>query len=313
MKISVENIISFLEEGEITYSLKGKLLEEYELASLFAPTHNGFYFFTGDKLPNSINNSLVLTKELSEYSLSNTFIIISENPQDVYYRIMSRFFGRISTGIIAATAIVSSNAILGNNVQVDNFSVIEKGVTIGDNCIIGSFTHLHEGTVVGDNTIIETHCAIGTQGVAWIWNKEGTERIVQPQLGGVKIGSNCFIGTQTAIVRGSLNESTQIGRNTLMAPGCKIGHGTSIGAFNHFANNVTTGGNSKIGDNCFIGSGAIFRPKVSICENTIVGAGALVVKNQIEKGMTLVGSPARPQGTKENPSGMPKPNYKVKN
>lgn len=133
------------------------------------------------------------------------------------------------------------------------------------------------------------------------------KKILQPQLGGVDIYENCFIGAGTIIVRGSLNENTRIGRNSLLAPGGRIGHGTQIGDFVHFANNVVTGGNTIIGDYSFVGSAAVFRPKIVIHPKTIVGAGSVVVKNTTKEGKTLLGIPAKEINTKVNPSGMPKP------
>ena len=185
--------------------------------------------------------------------------------------------------------------------------MIEKGCTIGDHTIIRSFTRLYQNTWLGKHVEIESNCTIGTTGVAWIWNEDQDKKIVLPQLGNVVIEDHCFIGANSSIVRGSLNEASHIAQNVLMAPGCRIGHGTRIGAFTHFANNVTTGGNTKIGAYCFIGSAATFRPKVKIANHTIVGAGSVVIKNQINQGMTLIGVPAKCFPTKKNPAGMPKP------
>src|SRR5690606_2863598 len=161
--------------------------------------------------------------------------------------------------------------------------------------------------VIGAHTIIGSMSVIGSQGVAWVWNQDQSARIVQPQLGGVQIGNNCFVGANTIVVRGSLNEATRIGENTLMAPGGRIGHGTQIGNFVHFANNVITGGNTHIGDFCFVGSGAVFRPKVKIHPKTIVGAGSVVVKNSSGEGWTITGVPGKEIPTKAHPEGMPSP------
>lgn len=312
MQVSAGTIRAVLERVELGYDWSpADEQREYKLASLFNPIDSGFYFFSGaSDLPSTITNSLVMVK--ADYAGSadrgNDFVYLnSTDPQQAYYKVLGELFGRKSSGEKAASAIIHPEAKLGSNVQVDDFCIIEKDCVIGDNVIIGSHSKIHAGTTIGENSIIETMSVIGTQGVAWTWNDDQSLKIVQPQLGGVYIGTNCFLGANAILVRGSLNENTSIGDNTLIAPGCRIGHGTQIGASVHFANNVVTGGNSKIGDFSFIGSAAVFRPKVQIHEKTVVGAGSVVVKNTTAGGMTLMGVPAKEMQTKENPSGMPAP------
>lgn len=311
MTISIKSVLRTLQELGIPYSIASNFDEDktYEIASLFAPTTFGFYFIKGNlSIANEIKGSLFLTdnpKHKKEYQ-ENIFIEISEDTQRVYYSILDKIFGRKSTGKISKLTEIHPDAEIGKNVQIDAFCVIGK-CKIGDNVVIGSHCKLHDNTEIERNTIIESMSVIGTQGVAWIWNETQTQKIVQPQLGGVKIGKNCFLGANTIIVRGSLNEYSSIGDYTLMAPSSRLGHGTQIGKQVHLANNVITGGNTHIDDYSFIGSGAIFRPKTKIHPKTIVGAGALVIKNTTQDGKTLVGVPAKEINTKLNPAGMPKP------
>ncbi len=48
-----------------------------------------------------------------------------------------------------------------------------------------------------------------------------------------------------------------------------------------------------IGDNVWIGGGAIIMPGVTIADHAIIGAGSVVTKD-VPTGMTVVGNPARP-------------------
>jgi len=57
---------------------------------------------------------------------------------------------------------------------------------------------------------------------------------------------------------------------------------------------VAMGGSTTIGCRCFVGSGTMFRAGVRIGDHILVGGGAVVVKNFLEEGLVLVGSPARP-------------------
>ena len=187
------------------------------------------------------------------FKSNNSHIIIKENPQVVFYKFLEVIFSKKSSGIIHQSAIVHSEAEIGQNVQIDPFCLIGK-CKIGDNTIISSHTVVEDSTEIGINSFIGPQSVIGADGIAWIWDETQTRKIQQPQLGGVSIGANCFLGANTIIVKGSLNENTTIGAHTFFAPGCRIGHGTIIEDYVHFANNITTGGNSFIGRNSFLGS-----------------------------------------------------------
>ncbi len=308
MNISWNQIKDFLNAEQICFTqINLPVRESFLIASLFSPVNEGFYFYTGiTPFNKSIKNSVVLVNSDKVITDLNCYIVIeNQDVQLIYYKILTTYFKRLSNGKISQLSEINPNAELGENVQIDSFCSIGKAI-IGTNCIIGSNCVIHDNVQIDNNTIIESGSVIGTQGVAWIWGEDEV-KIIQPQLGGVTIGSNCFLGSQTIIVRGSLNEKTTIENNVMLAPGCRLGHGTTIKRNAHLANSVVTGGNVTIGENAFIGSGAIFRPKVQIHENTIVAAGAVVVNNTTEPNKTLIGCPAQETQTKVAPSGMPKP------
>ncbi len=70
-----------------------------------------------------------------------------------------------------------------------------------------------------------------------------------------------------------------------------IGHDSIIGDFFTTAPAVNISGNCKIGNHVYMGTGAATRQSISICDNVIVGMGAMVVKNIIDPG-TYIGIPA---------------------
>ncbi|MFD2552341.1 hypothetical protein ACFSQP_10980 [Bizionia sediminis] len=310
MRIESKQIRDILEDLKISYNWPNYRETSYEIASLFEPINNGFYFYIGSLNFNfELADSLILVSSNTVVnSKKNDFIYLNhKNPQEIFYKILSYLHKRTSNGHVSKTSVISKTAFLDASVQVDDFCVIEDRVVLEKGVIIGSHCRIHANTVVKENSIVESGSVIGAQGVAWVWDDSQKTKIVQPQLGGVLINKNCFIGAGAIIVRGSLNENTVIGENTLLAPGVRLGHGTKVGSFVHFANNVVTGGNVEIGDYSFIGSSATLLPKVKVHEKTIVGAGSLVVKNTAKSGLTLVGLPAKETTTKEAPKGMPKP------
>ncbi|WP_108170069.1 DapH/DapD/GlmU-related protein [Christiangramia gaetbulicola] len=304
MELSFEEIIDYLKINKIKYSFSGTKHTSYKICSLFEPESNGFYFFVGDNWTYNLERSLIITSVNLDIRSENGFLHVEENPQLIYYQLLNSMFQEKSNGHISKSAIIHKKANLGKNVQIDPFVVIGKS-RIGDNTIIKSHCIINDNSSIGKNVIIEPNCTIGATGTAWVW-KNNNEKIRQPQLGGVFIEDNCFIGANSVIVRGSLNEDTRVGINTVIAPGARIGHGTKIGQNVHFANNVVTGGNTKIADFCFIGSSVTFRPKVKIHQFTVVAAGAVIVKNTKRSKQLLIGLPAEEREFNGNLKGIPK-------
>jgi sugar O-acyltransferase (sialic acid O-acetyltransferase NeuD family) len=71
-----------------------------------------------------------------------------------------------------------------------------------------------------------------------------------------------------------------------------VGHDVQIGDFFTTAPAVNISGNSIIGNKVFIGTNSCIKEKISICDGTLVGMGAVVVKSIFEKGI-YAGNPAK--------------------
>lgn len=78
-----------------------------------------------------------------------------------------------------------------------------------------------------------------------------------------------------------------------------ITHDASIGALNDRNQASDLCGRIIIGDNCFIGSGAIIMYGVTIPANTIVAAGSVVCKSPEKGGVIIGGNPAKIIGETE--------------
>src|SRR5687767_15429770 len=118
-----------------------------------------------------------------------------------------------------------------------------------------------------------------------------------------KIGDNGFIGPFVEIQKG-----VEVGKNckiqshsficelVTIGDDCFIGHGVMF-INDLFSNGGPAGGNRElwkatlIGNNVSIGSNATILP-VEICDNAVIGAGAVVTKNINESGV-YAGNPAR--------------------
>jgi len=111
------------------------------------------------------------------------------------------------------------------------------------------------------------------------------------------IGSNCTILPSTVFTDPAY---VRIGNNVHFSSCTLIGHDASIAMLNRAYNvKLDSVGKIDIGDNVFIGYGALVLPNVTISSNVIVGAGAVVTKD-VAEGDIVAGVPARPIGRVED-------------
>ncbi len=88
------------------------------------------------------------------------------------------------------------------------------------------------------------------------------------------IGDNCLI-----LENNTVQPFVKIGSNTTIWSGNHLGHHSKIGDHVFIASHVVISGSVTIEDQCFIGVNATVRDHISIGKGTILGAGALVMRN----------------------------------
>ena len=83
-----------------------------------------------------------------------------------------------------------------------------------------------------------------------------------------------------------------IGEHVTIYQHCSISHDTVIGDYCNITPGVHIAGRCRIGNFVYLGIGCSISNDVSICDNVVVGAGAVVVDSITEPG-TYVGVPAK--------------------
>jgi acetyltransferase-like isoleucine patch superfamily enzyme len=129
-------------------------------------------------------------------------------------------------------------------------------------------------------------------------------KLVDPvNIYGCTIGANVFIGPFVEIQKDvSIGESTKIQSHTFICELVDIGRDCFIGHGVAFVNDLFSNGgpargrkglwkSTVIGNDVSIGSNATILP-VSICDNTVIGAGAVVTKD-INRPGVYAGNPAQ--------------------
>lgn len=103
----------------------------------------------------------------------------------------------------------------------------------------------------------------------------------------IRVGEGSIICAGTIIT-----VDVMIGKHVIVNLDCTLGHDDIINDFVTMYPSVNVSGNVEIGECSELGTGAQIIQGKKIVPNTIIGAGAVVVKDIEEKG-TYVGSPVR--------------------
>ncbi|GBF73573.1 acetyltransferase [Paenibacillus sp. 598K] len=107
------------------------------------------------------------------------------------------------------------------------------------------------------------------------------------------IGSDVTIGSGTVIMAGGvINCCSAIGKGTIVNTGATIDHDCIVESYVHVSPGVHIAGGVTVGARSWLGIGSVVSNNVSITSDSIVGAGAVVVKNILEPGKYL-GLPAK--------------------
>lgn len=98
-------------------------------------------------------------------------------------------------------------------------------------------------------------------------------------------GENCFI-----LEDNTVQPFVTIGNNVTLWSGNHIGHDSVIEDHCFITSHVVISGNVRVKSYCFIGVNATLRNSIVIAEQTLIGAGSVIMKNTKPKGVYL---PAR--------------------
>jgi UDP-3-O-[3-hydroxymyristoyl] glucosamine N-acyltransferase len=212
-----------------------------------------------------------------------------ENPSLAFARLLEKFAPpaiRFDPGV-HPTAVVGRHVVLGENVSVQPFVVIEDGAQIGANTVIGAHGYIgHEArigadahlsprvtvgahTVIGNRVIIHSGVVLGSDGFGFEMAKGRHVKI--PQTGIVQIDDDVEIGANVTIDRARfgrtwIQEGTKIdnlvqiahnvvvGKHSILCAQVGISGSTRLGNYVTLAGQVGTVGHIEIGDQVIVGA-----------------------------------------------------------
>jgi sugar O-acyltransferase (sialic acid O-acetyltransferase NeuD family) len=155
--------------------------------------------------------------------------------------------------------------------------------------ILGSIStlaqHDHDGCVIGigDNRlrahIFRQLRALGEQVVT----------VIHPR---AMVAPDVTVGVGVVIFAGVVvNTGTTVGENVVLNTGCTVDHHNIVADHAHIAPGAHLGGDVRIGEGALVGIGATVMPQRSVGVWSVVGAGALVHRDVLDRA-TVIGVPA---------------------
>jgi sugar O-acyltransferase (sialic acid O-acetyltransferase NeuD family) len=138
--------------------------------------------------------------------------------------------------------------------------------------------------------------AIGTNAVRALRFDEALQAGLRPAIcvhPTAWISPDALIGVGTVVMaRAVVQPNARIGKNCIINTGAIVEHDCVIGDHTHLSPSVTLGGRVSIGQYVHMGIGAIALPGSRIGDRSIIGAGAVVLR-EIPADTTAIGVPAR--------------------
>jgi len=151
---------------------------------------------------------------------------------------------------IHPTAYIAPDAVLGDNITVAPFAVIESGVEIGDNCQIGAHAVIQPYVKMGSGNILHPHAVLGDLPQDTSFKAETVSWLI--------IGdNNVFREGFTAHRASKEHGETRIGSNCYFMNNSHVAHDGNVGDNTIFANNVAIGGHVEVGNNVFMGGAVV--------------------------------------------------------
>jgi UDP-3-O-[3-hydroxymyristoyl] glucosamine N-acyltransferase len=233
---------------------------------------------------------LCLPLEGLEPLAAHKTLIVTQNPRLHFLRIVQHFFVPPKPQGIHPSAVIDPEAVIDPTAYIGPLTYVGKS-EIGSNSVIMGHVYIYDDVKIGRNVTIHAGTVIGADGFGYERNAEG-ELEKFPHVGGVVIEDDVEIGSNTSIDRGTLG-------NTILRTGSKIdnlvhiAHNVVVGRHAVVIAHALIGGSTIIGDQAWIAPCACVRDKLTIGQSSIVGLGAVVVKD-VADNVTVMGNPAYP-------------------
>jgi len=189
--------------------------------------------------------------------------------------------------MIHKTAIIEDGAVIGKNVSIGPFSVVNKDVEIGDGTVLSANVVIEGWTTIGKNCRIASGAVIGGPPQDYKYNDEKSY---------VRVGDDVSIREYVTIHRATgEGEETVIGDDNYLMAYCHIAHNVRVGNGVIIANGAQLAGFVLVSDYAFISGLCPVHQFVRIGKYSMIGGGYRVPKDVLPYSLTA-GDPLRAMG-----------------
>lgn len=185
---------------------------------------------------------------------------------------------------------IDDRAEIGKNLQIFPGAYVGGSAKIGNDVFIGAGTKIVGEAEIGDHVVIRENTVIGADGLTTDRDERG-RALTMPQFGKVVLEDDVQVGAGVVIARGAIDE-TRICRGAKIDNCVFISHNVTVGEDTFVVGEAILFGSSSTGKRCLISGNATLMNLVHVGDESIVGAGAVVVKSVPEKSR-VKGNPAR--------------------
>ena len=190
---------------------------------------------------------------------------------------------------IAASTVIGERTIIGENVVVGPGTVIGPDCVVGNDCRFVANVSVVKDVRIGARGIFHPGAVIGSDGFGNAVTPDGWVKV--PQVGGVRIGDDVEIGSNTTIDCGAIGD-TIIDDGVRIDNLCMIAHNVHVGAHTAMASMTTIAGSTNIGKRCMFAGQSGTVGHITICDDVVVGAKSYLSKDVSESGTYVASFPA---------------------
>jgi UDP-3-O-[3-hydroxymyristoyl] glucosamine N-acyltransferase len=190
---------------------------------------------------------------------------------------------------IDALAFVGERTVIGENVYVGPGCVIGADCEVGDDCRFIANVTLPRAVVIGKRGIFHPGVVIGADGFGNAMTPDGWVKV--PQVGGVRIGHDVEIGSNTTIDCGAIGD-TVIEDGVRIDNLCMIAHNVQVGEHTAMAAMTGIAGSTVIGKRCMFAGSSGAVGHITICDDVVLGGRGTFTKDVTEPGTYASSFPA---------------------
>ena len=244
----------------------------------------GCLTFTGDLSEGVTGQAIVTSSITDQATLESNGVIVSSKPRFCFVKLLTYLVNSVGFEKENRPPVIADSAQIGPNVVIENDCVIEDDVVIEANVVI------HWGTHIGKGSRIRSGATVGGDGFGFEREADGTP-IRFPHLGRAIIGNYVEVGSNTTVARGTLGNTT-IEDHAKVDNLVHVGHNVTIKRGALVTACAELSGGVIVGENAWVAPNSCTHQKIIIGKNSMVGLGAVVVKD-VPESTVYAGNPAR--------------------